>query len=227
MVLVDRVASPRHISQLARNKLRSPAKQLFNCLGEKVSDGQDLADDMLILVSKGEAFAGTKGALSPATATSPVAVAPRTDAVEEGSQISVQVEAPVTARITKGHGDQTFVFFWLDRQVNKEFSNWFMTPFTLDGRQFNCSEQAYMALKAEAFGDSGTLAAVMRATSPRDQKRLGSEIRGFKPGRWKVLGRDVMYRVNVAKFSQSARLRDVLLQTGDAILAEASPADPI
>lgn len=230
MVLVDRVASIRHISQLARNKLRCNAKKLFYCSGEKVSDGQDLADDMLILVSKGEAFGGTKVTLSSAASPSPAVAVPGTEAAEEraaAAQALVQVESPVTVRITKGHGDQTFVFFWLDRQINKEFSNWFMAPFTLGGRDYNCSEQAYMALKAEAFGDSETLAAIMRATSPRAQKRLGREIRGFKPGRWKLLGREVMYQVNVAKFSQCTRLREALLRTGDAILAEASPADPI
>ena len=115
-----------------------------------------------------------------------------------------------------------FLFFW-----NGWPSQWHPSPFVIEGVRYRCCEQYMMAEKARLFGDEETRREVMKATSPREQKALGREVTPFDPKRWTAACRDVVYRGNLAKYSQNAELGALLLATGDLILAEASPSDTI
>ena len=68
---------------------------------------------------------------------------------------------------------------------------------------------------------------IMAATSPSDYKKLGRKVRGFIPEPWDVKKYDIVVEGNKAKFGQNPAIREFLLSTGDAILAEASPYDTI
>ena len=67
----------------------------------------------------------------------------------------------------------------------------------------------------------------MAADNPHDVKKLGRLIRGFQQDRWDDVKSAIVVEGNKAKFSQNPALRDFLLSTGDAVLAEASPYDRI
>jgi len=115
-----------------------------------------------------------------------------------------------------------FVFFWHGWP-----SQWHPAAFTLDGAVYLCAEQFMMAEKARLFGDEETRARILAATSPREHKALGREVKGFDSARWTEVCREVVYRGNVAKFAQNADLAALLLATGERTLAEASPTDRI
>ena len=115
-----------------------------------------------------------------------------------------------------------FVFFWGGWP-----SQWHPSPFVIDGQSYRCAEQYMMAEKARLFGDTEVLRKILKATSPRAQKALGRQVRGFDAGRWTAACRDAVYRGNLAKFSQDEELRALLLATGDRTLVEASPTDRI
>jgi ribA/ribD-fused uncharacterized protein len=115
-----------------------------------------------------------------------------------------------------------YVFFW-----SGPFSQWAKYRMEIDGLVYVTCEQYMMAEKARLFGDRVAEAAVMATSNPREQKRLGRKVRGFDQSRWEAECEEIVYRGNLAKFSQNPKLREMLLDTGNRILAEASPLDRI
>lgn len=124
---------------------------------------------------------------------------------------------------------EQFTFFW-----DGPFSQWEPSPFLLDEVEYTCAEQYMMAEKARLFEDEATLEEILEAEDPRTQKRLGREVADFCVDDWEEdqdNGRpycwNVVWRGNMAKFSQNEHLLDDLLDTGDTTLVEASPHDRI
>lgn len=106
-------------------------------------------------------------------------------------------------------------------------SNWTCSPFTLNGKRYNCVEQYMMAEKARLFKDERTLKKIMAATDPADQKRYGREVQGFDERKWSSVCFDVVLRGNLEKYRQNEELCQKLLATGDLTFVEASPKDKI
>jgi ribA/ribD-fused uncharacterized protein len=107
-------------------------------------------------------------------------------------------------------------------------SQWYPSDFEVDGVVYNCAEQYMMAEKARFFGDETTRAKILRTKWPKAQKELGR-----KAGPWNKTwdepkgSRAVVLRGTIAKFQQNPDLRAKLLATGDTLIGEASPYDPI
>lgn len=118
--------------------------------------------------------------------------------------------------------DEQFTLFW-----NGPFSQWCDAEFEVDGVTYNCAEQYMMAEKARLFGDDETLAKIMAAWSPREQKKLGRQVKGFDPDAWNAVSREAVYRGNYAKFTQNPHLLKRLMDTKGTTLVEASPYDRI
>jgi ribA/ribD-fused uncharacterized protein len=107
------------------------------------------------------------------------------------------------------------------------FSQWWPSPFAVDGHTFPTAEHFMMFAKARLFGDDPTAERVLTAASPRLAKDLGREVKGFSEERWAALRFDVVTVGNLAKFEQTPALGAHLLGTGEAVLVEASPDDLI
>lgn len=116
------------------------------------------------------------------------------------------------------------VLFW---KPPSPFGQWTDSPFTLDGRTYRCAEQYMMAEKARLFGDEQVERAILDSDSPREHKRLGRQIAGFDETRWAEQRCEIVFRGNVAKFTQHPELGKVLLETSERTLVEASPLDKI
>lgn len=126
-----------------------------------------------------------------------------------------------------------YVFFWAGT-----FSNFYPAMFTVkyisiegniySGETFNCTEQYYMYCKALTFGDFETAEAILKATTPKEQKRLGRQVKGFDADFWNQVSRGHMYDANYAKYKQNPGgcLKELFATEGKT-LVEASPYDLI
>ena len=138
----------------------------------------------------------------------------------------------VRARCERGDSLQ-FLFFWGHEtsrpdEVGKEcLSQWYPSSFVVDGVRFPTAEHYMMYRKATLFSDEASAQQVLLASSPKDAKALGRAVRGFDAVVWDAHCRDIVVAGNLAKFSQSERLRTFLLATEDRVLVEASPVDRI
>jgi ribA/ribD-fused uncharacterized protein len=126
-----------------------------------------------------------------------------------------------------------YLFFWGHRPHPSGrlgpscLSQWWPAPFTVDGVGYRSAEHWMMAEKARLFGDEPSAAAIIAAESPKEAKALGPAERGFDGDRWEAAAFDVVVRGSTAKFGQDPQLRDYLVDTGDAVLVEASPLDAV
>ena len=120
-----------------------------------------------------------------------------------------------------------YVFFWRHQQkgstVTKScFSQWYESPFTVDGNNYPTAEHYMMYQKAKLFNDSSAAEKVLSAGNPGEAKAVGREVLGFNEKVWLENRFKIVVNGNIAKFSQSPCLKEFLLNTGNRVLVEAS-----
>jgi len=84
-----------------------------------------------------------------------------------------------------------------------------------------------MHRKAREMGDHETALKILAALTPRQAKQLGRDIKNFSEQRWSRAREGAMQDALRLKVDQHPLLREALLQTGDALIAEASPFDHV
>ena len=124
--------------------------------------------------------------------------------------------------MTKG-----YLFFLHENGLNGWLSNWYPAAFTVDGVAYRDTEQYFMAQKALRFGDGVCYKKIMEATDPAIYKRLGRQVSNFDSAVWDAERYEIMKTANREKFRQNPELLSALLSTGDAVLLEANPGDPV
>lgn len=106
-------------------------------------------------------------------------------------------------------------------------SQWYPTPFTVDGVPYATAEHWMMAAKARLFGDDEALEQVLTSDDPRHAKAAGRGVRGFDSHRWADEADEAVVAGSIAKFTSSDLLSSYLLGTAPAVLVEASPVDAV
>ena len=124
-------------------------------------------------------------------------------------------------------GKAGYVFFWLDNDDNGYLSNWYKSPFTVEGVEYWCVEQYMMAHKALVFNDLKRYQIIMRSIDQKEIKSTGRDVESFDSSVWSACKEEIVYNACYAKFSQNERLKALLLGTAGMKLAEASPRDKI
>lgn len=114
-----------------------------------------------------------------------------------------------------------FVLFW-----GGPFSQWYPHKMTIDNVEYNTCEQYMMAQKANVFGDKEALEEIMATKDPRKQKAIGRTVKNFNAAVWERLCRDIVFRANLAKFSDP-EMKAYLFSFGNEEIVEASPYDKI
>lgn len=107
------------------------------------------------------------------------------------------------------------------------FSQWYLSPFSDEEFRYNTAEQYMMVQKAILFGDIEMRNEILEKKAANEVKKLGRKVKNFSDEIWNAKKLEIVIRGNYLKFSQNPELRKILLNTGDAILAEASPYDSI
>ena len=118
-------------------------------------------------------------------------------------------------------------------------SQWWYSPFEVDGTEYNCAEQYMMVTKARMFGDAKAETSILNMKGPHTsqhdfgqrypnkQREMGRRVKNFCPIAWHAVARDVVTRGNLAKFSQNDELLACLMYTRKYTLVESSPLDQL
>lgn len=108
-------------------------------------------------------------------------------------------------------------------------SNFYKTDFEKDGNKYNCSEQAFMYAKCLMFDptNSGLLREILNETNPGKIKKLGRSVKNFDDVKWNENKYKIMLECCRAKFNQNDKIKQMLCETNEEILYEASPYDKI
>lgn len=143
------------------------------------------------------------------------------------------VEALVS-RAGAGAGDRVkYLLFWghrprQDGRIGAScLSQWWPSPFTVDGVTYASAEHWMMAGKARLFGDAEAAERAVAAKSPAEAKKVGRLVRDFDGAVWERERYGLVVAGSVHKFGQDAELGGFLRGTGDRVLVEASPMDRI
>jgi ribA/ribD-fused uncharacterized protein len=85
-----------------------------------------------------------------------------------------------------------------------------------------------MYLKAEYFNDWETAQEIVDLGQiPKTAKDLGRKVKGYDEREWAKVRENMMYNAVFLKFTSSLELQEKLLDTGNKILVEGTPMDPV
>lgn len=76
------------------------------------------------------------------------------------------------------------VYFWRPHTPNGYLSQWYSSPFTLNGETYATAEMWMMVQKARLFKDEAVALKMLGTTDPRRHKALGRQVKGFSEGVW-------------------------------------------
>lgn len=126
--------------------------------------------------------------------------------------------------MTDSNKKDEFVFFW-----GGSFSNFSVVRGGIDylGENFPTSEHCFMYAKAKQFNDEEIARQIVNARTPKDAKRLGRKVKGYKDEEWSKVRYEIMKDINLLKYTQSKYHNQELKRTGNKHLVEASPFDDI
>ncbi|MFK0189958.1 NADAR family protein [Kitasatospora sp. NPDC090308] len=148
------------------------------------------------------------------------------------SPSEVRTREQLTAAVASGARPK-YLHFW-GHQPQRDgrigpgaLSQWWPSPFTVDGVEYRTAEHWMMAGKARLFRDEEIVPRILRARTPAEAKKLGRQVRGFDDERWVAQRFELVVNGSTEKFGQDEQLRTYLLRTGERVLVEASPLDRI
>ncbi|OQQ18638.1 hypothetical protein B0675_17200 [Streptomyces sp. M41(2017)] len=126
-----------------------------------------------------------------------------------------------------------YLHFWghrarADGQVGPScLSQWWPSPFVVEGVVYATAEHWMMASKARLFGDAEAERQAVDAANPALAKKAGRLVRGFDDAVWERERFGIVVEGSVHKFAAHPELRAFLQGTGDRVLVEASPLDRV
>ena len=106
------------------------------------------------------------------------------------------------------------------------FSNWYPARFKYAGKVFANAEQFMMYHKVLMFRKYDLADQIMKTSDPAMCKKIaGQKFPEFNSSLWEKTCKTIVKRGVKAKFAQNNDILRILLETGNALLAECSPFD--
>ena len=123
------------------------------------------------------------------------------------------------------------VYFWGEKSQDYKFlSQWYHRAFTAPSGvagqpplTFETAEQYMMYRKAILFEDLDVAEIIMASANPREQKKLGRQVKNFDDETWAQHREAIVEEGNWHKFTSSKEETQIakrLLATGDRLLVE-------
>lgn len=172
--------------------------------------------------AEGEVAEGTEGEGAEGEEDAPLVIEN-----EEGDAEEKEEEKPATSAASappsEGGGESAPLQFYSKKTENRELSNFYASPFQLDGKTWPSVEHYFQAMKFPTDEDYQEL--IRKASTPAKAKSLGASKEHPIRENWDLEREGVMARALEAKFTQNEALRKLLLSTGERKLEEASPSD--
>lgn len=112
-------------------------------------------------------------------------------------------------------------------EENGYLSNWYLSNFKVDGIDFSSMEQYMMYQKAIYFKDYKIAEDILKTDDVSEIKAFGRNVSNYDDHRWNGVRQVIVYEGLLQKFIQNEELRNKLLSTKDAILAECAVKDTI
>lgn len=119
------------------------------------------------------------------------------------------------------------IFFWKVTEPYGFCSQWYHSPFEVDGKTFPTAEHFMMYRKAMLFGDETIAQKILECKDLRHVKDLGRSVSRFDQKIWKKHREEIVYEGTYNKFIQNKELMKKLLSERNACFVEASPYDNI
>lgn len=119
------------------------------------------------------------------------------------------------------------ICFHNPNEENGYLSNWYISRFCIGETEFSSMEQFMMYQKAIRFQDELMASRILNTHDVAKIKELGRMVSGYDDNYWNGVRQIVVYEGLLAKFSQNNNLKEQLISTGDAILAECAKKDQI
>lgn len=121
----------------------------------------------------------------------------------------------------------SFIFFHKPNEESGYLSNWYLSDFVMNNINFSSIEQYMMYQKAICFKDTNTAEKILKISDVAQIKALGRLVKNYDDNYWNGVRQIVVYEGLLAKFSQNDELKNQLIATDDAILAECAVQDRI
>ena len=121
----------------------------------------------------------------------------------------------------------SIICFHNPNEENGYLSNWYLSKFTYKGIEFSSLEQYMMYFKAVCFGDDKIASQILTTDDVAKIKNYGRLVAGYDDHVWNGMRQIIVYEGLLAKFSQNDELKEKLLSTGGAVLAECAVQDKI
>lgn len=119
------------------------------------------------------------------------------------------------------------ICFHNPNEENGYLSNWYLSDFSVDGIEFTSMEQFMMYRKAICFGNEAIAKEILASKNVAYIKKLGRLVANYNENIWNGLRQLIVYEGLRAKFTQNYFLKQKLLDTQDAMLAECAVKDRI
>lgn len=121
----------------------------------------------------------------------------------------------------------TIICFHNPDEENGYLSNWYSSKFTIHNIQYTSMEQYMMFQKAITFQDYNIAFQILQTNDVATIKQLGRQVSNYNDHLWNGVRQIIIYNGLLEKFRQNNELKENLLNTNDAILAECAVHDHI